>query len=485
MNVYFYKNFKKRTNSTKQPAANSHDRIIDCQLKENCSIENPILRITTGSATAGWQDTLNYAYIPSWGRYYKVQDAVYSGGNIWEIHLQDDVLASNKANILNTTAFIEYAGDANLPYLPDLRLNMQGNRLSTGYDSASILANVEATWYYVTVISSKGAAITYEMRADAYNTFAQNFTNLSPTDKQTLELQCGNAFAAIRSVKLIPFQLSSVYAPAHRIDTTEVDCAGLIIGTGGVTISYWLTEPYDSPLPLPGGNAATYMYENSIDLNIPWYPGVDDFRNLEPYSYFTLFMPLYGQIIIDPSRLIGQTKLNIDYVISVRDGILTYKVTAGNDTIGIYDAKCSMEVAIGSTLANAAGTMSSLTSGLGAMVGALASGNPIGAFQTGLGMANNIGLSSYQRTISTNGSSSGLTMFKYGKSVVLRRYSYNIVGSPSDYKSILGAPLMKAESLSAHSGYYVKCNNASVEISHYSGETETINNYLNSGVYLE
>ena len=477
MNVYFYKNFVKRTNSTKQPAANSHNRIIDCQLKENCSIENPILRITTGNATTGWQDTLNYAYIPSWGRYYKVQDAVYAGGNIWEIHLIDDALASNKSAILSTDAFIEYSGLSGETYVPDTRMTMRGNETVTASAEVSVGALDDAYTYYVTIVSDYGADTCWEMTRYQFMALCAELSGTVPGTSIVTKLvdQLGNVFAAISDIKAMNFRLSDHHTPPTGHDTEYVHISDQVMtaATGNCWPSSQTTPSTDD-----------YTYEDNFTLSIPWDNSINDFRNLSPFTSFSMFLPYYGDVPLNAIDLVGATSISVYMIISVRDGTITYRPMCNNKHLGIFTAIMANSVAIGQMQANALGmTKAGLDTAIGA--GKIVAGDLVsGVSQLGGGLIN-LGLTSLETKINVTGQTTGLPMRAAGIKPRLRRYYHSTVTTPSNYKATIGAPYMRVDTLSNHTGYYVKCNSASVEISHYAGETETINNVLNSGIYLE
>ena len=57
-------------------------------------------------------------------------------------------------------------------------------------------------------------------------------------------------------------------------------------------------------------------------------------------------------------------------------------------------------------------------------------------------------------------------------------------GSKEFATSVAGRPLMQNVALSTLSGF-VKCGNASVPVNAHASERDTINNFLNSGFYIE
>ena len=104
--------FSKRLNSTKNPPAEG-GFTVQAVLKDNTSIIRPELEVVE-NVTA-----YNYAYIPSFSRYYFVQDVIWEKG-IWRIVLSEDVLATYKAVIGNTTAYILRCATFQDPTVTDL-----------------------------------------------------------------------------------------------------------------------------------------------------------------------------------------------------------------------------------------------------------------------------------------------------------------------------------------------------------------------------
>lgn len=91
--------FSKRDNSTKQPIASP--TAYSCILKEECGVINPVIIIQEIGNPSGY----NYAYIPSFGRYYWIREWTWVLGR-WEAELYTDVLATFKDYIGNSEQYI-------------------------------------------------------------------------------------------------------------------------------------------------------------------------------------------------------------------------------------------------------------------------------------------------------------------------------------------------------------------------------------------
>ena len=95
--------FGKRENATSQPSANPLKTYNTVQLKDNCSVVNPALKIreAVNVRVMDW----NYCYIHEFSRYYWVSDWMWDNG-IWVCELQVDVLASFRTDIGNQSLYI-------------------------------------------------------------------------------------------------------------------------------------------------------------------------------------------------------------------------------------------------------------------------------------------------------------------------------------------------------------------------------------------
>lgn len=80
----------------------SVSKLIDCTLKQECSILYPTLIVNNLGIT-----TCNYALIPDFGnRYYYISDIITLNENTLEVHLTIDVLMTYKTDILTSEAII-------------------------------------------------------------------------------------------------------------------------------------------------------------------------------------------------------------------------------------------------------------------------------------------------------------------------------------------------------------------------------------------
>ena len=90
MNITVWKNFKKRKNSTLQPA-NTGTTISNVRLKDNCNFENPVFLLN--------QIDFDINYIQAFGKYYYVESIDILSADHAAYNCTMDLLASYKSDI--------------------------------------------------------------------------------------------------------------------------------------------------------------------------------------------------------------------------------------------------------------------------------------------------------------------------------------------------------------------------------------------------
>jgi hypothetical protein len=93
MTIEFYVNQseKNRLDKTLVSAFN-----LNGELKEDCSIIDPVIKIVGDVSSMA---SVNYMYIPSFGRYYFINNVISINNEICEVHAHVDVLSTYKDEI--------------------------------------------------------------------------------------------------------------------------------------------------------------------------------------------------------------------------------------------------------------------------------------------------------------------------------------------------------------------------------------------------
>ena len=94
-----------------------------CTLKNDTSVENPVILIASSSNLSG----INYMYIQEYGRYYFVTDIVSVKNGLWEISGHVDVLYTYKSGILACSATLKRQENLFNLYLDDPEFKTYNN----------------------------------------------------------------------------------------------------------------------------------------------------------------------------------------------------------------------------------------------------------------------------------------------------------------------------------------------------------------------
>ena len=151
---YYIYNVGKRKNSTLVPTNGLKAELV---LKSGTSLLDPVLLL---------HDSHKPVISEVWfeGRYYFVNDIVSVRNDLWELHCKVDVLATYKANILATPAFVLYDSAANTE-LTDGRLSI--NTAQTVAESAASTGIFDGFSVLVGIVGKHGTGIYVMRMADA------------------------------------------------------------------------------------------------------------------------------------------------------------------------------------------------------------------------------------------------------------------------------------------------------------------------------
>lgn len=297
--------FTKRVNSTKKPISSTPSKpFTHVILKKDCSIMNPVLIIQIEPS----ENIQYYNYCGMFGRYYFIKDWVSVNTNIWEAHMECDVLASYKNDILGQNCYILRSAAHPNAHIPDGKFPVSGEVVSAisypvTYDSTPAPAFTDnSPWkhtfsagtYIIGVINSDamagGALSYYAMTPDQFAYFKTiflggtswiigNFQNLEISEDLWKSLF--NPFQYIANCRWYP--ISSIPGTASTTikigwwDLTNCPCTKLS------------TLTYDTDafrFFRPDNEAVTY-----------------DYQFLPPYATYRLYIPPFGEYEIDGYKL--------------------------------------------------------------------------------------------------------------------------------------------------------------------------------------
>lgn len=99
---------------------------FQCTVKktEGVNVMTPVILLNTAGIV-----NYNYCYIPDFKRYYYIKSININNTGLWEVELNEDVLMSNKTQILNSRAKLARSADYRNYYLPDNKLPVTNKKI--------------------------------------------------------------------------------------------------------------------------------------------------------------------------------------------------------------------------------------------------------------------------------------------------------------------------------------------------------------------
>ena len=441
MNITYWTNFSKRTNSTKQPTGGTQTAV---RLKEPCGISSPTF------ICSGIPD--NVKYIQAFGRYYFVSEVTHNGGLI-EISCTSDPLATYKSAIGATSAMIDRSASAYNSWISDGEV-VATEEIVQNVFVASNLNNLNTNYgLFVVRVTGKNGAKNYLLAESDIQSAFNTWYDINAMDFSDLENSLKSIWASmsqpaqyIQSIKWFPFTVASL--SAEHIYYGFID--------GG------------------SHNRAGDVYVSYCDVSIParYYNDVRDYDNR--FTKVSLFVPGYGSTPIDAKYL--ESTLRVRYSTDVDTGNCEIDILSGSNLIFTAQVNIAADIPFGGI----AGGGSTLFGGIAQIIGSL-SITPLHTLKNAISGAENAVsgvLTPPQSNTGANGNRAQWQNYSQVLCCVTR------LGSTGKANTVLGQPLREYRQISTLSGY-VLCNGASVDVDGFDSDREAINGYLNSGFYYE
>ena len=508
ISVYFY-NITKRLNSTAIPTGSGTD--LECVYKESTSILNPVLKLQLSTKP-------DYNYFKIDDRYYWITDIISLRDDLWQISGRIDVLATYKGHISNTSAFVLYDSTANTQ-LPDTRLGIKT-------DCDTYTATASMPWQFSGGNGTYLIATTGESDSFDFQTF-----------QRVSDARAGTGVYIIpqSSISQLGFDTSDMTTQMQRFQnqwnedsdndlaimntssTDFLECLWYTIKGGALLFSDFFKLGFNAlklfaQNLIAGGNAlqnikASYWipfvvpatayegvtkqlalgsYADTITglcrvtdpvisigtfVAIPWH--YNDWRNVS-CTELMLYVPMVGCINIPPEVVKGQNQLDVKFSVNLYSGAMAVQVSCNGAPIGTYGADTAMPFLIGDSNLNMGGVVNTLIAG--------ATSNILGVVD---------GLSQTLTPMVTSvGGIGGGAGTELTREIVCVCRCHDTTQEPSNLIGTIGTPTRELKTLSG-SGF-CQCMNAQMSGAAVTGEPdptqpeiEQVNNYLNTGVYLE
>lgn len=498
LNLNLY-SFAKKDNSTKQPTLETA-KLVQGILKEPCSIMTPVVKIERLPNDAmPFQYT--YAKWVEAQRYYFIEDWTWVDG-LWEVRMKEDVLATFKTQIGNTTEYV-LRTDSTVDFngeITDTTYPATTDIVSESYSLNNIFTtDLTVGCYIVGIISggqtqAVGAISYYAMTSGEFGSFKEKLfsdDNLITMGLAILDPTTGDLTPTITDISLE--LLKTMYNPYQYI----VSCMWFPFGKSaipsstsvtGIKIGWW-------EYPTLTGNrlyAQTYELGNE-QFAITAHPQASrgSYLNYAPYTRRTI-IGRFGSVPVDTTLFKVGDKIYISYMIDLITGQCYCKISRRDETpstpaeeliaernflIGVPIQIAQVGTDYLGTAVNAlntipqimGGAISGIVSGRGAIMGAIA-GGASGIYNT---------LQSAMPQVETSGQN-GSFLAPVNNTHVVEQF-YKIVDEDIGHR---GRPLCELRQLNTLSGY-ILCAEGDIDISCYDNERKEIVRYLTEGFFWE
>ena len=498
LNLNLY-SFAKKDNSTKQPTLETA-KLVQGILKEPCSIMTPVVRIERLPNDAmPFQYT--YAKWVEANRYYFIEDWTWVNG-LWEVRMKEDVLATFKTQIGNTTEYV-LRTDSTVDFngeITDTTYPATTDIVSESYSLNNVFTtDLTVGCYIVGIISggqtqAVGAISYYAMTSSEFGSFKEMLfsdDNLITMGLAILDPSTGTLTPTITDISLEV--LKTMYNPYQYV----VSCMWFPFGKSaipssttvtGIKIGWW-------EYPTLTGNR---LYAQTFELGneqfaITAHPQAarGSYLNYAPYTRRTI-IGRFGSVPIDTTLFSVGNKINISYMIDLITGQCYCKISRMDETpatpaedliaernflIGVPIQIAQVGVDYLGTAVSAlntipqimGGAISGIASGKGAIMGAIA-GGASGIYNT---------IQSAMPQVETGGQN-GSFLAPVNNTHVVEQF-YKIVDEDISHR---GRPLCELRQLSTLSGY-ILCAEGDIDISCYDNERKEIVRYLTEGFFWE
>ena len=474
MTVYFF-TFSKKKNSTAQPSL-SAGTLFTVNLKEDCSIMNPVLVMTattTGMPNPFTPAYFNYAYIQKFSRYYYITDVQYVLGH-WEFYLTVDVLASYKTGIGSLSEYILRSSSSYNGYISDTLYPTHTN-LSRTVNTVSLNLNLTG-FYCVGVISNDSAAsqgaITYYYLTDAQFGTLKNYllsetfltdnglAALADIDKNLVKVLY-NPYQYIVSCKFFPIPFPGVGSDEYiKFGWWTLTTTGRKMNAGG-----YVTNVVSANIPIPAHPQASSR---------------GSYLNHSPYTERYIIHPLIGTVLLDSNKIDAGDTVNINFSVDVITGEATVSVIDSTQNTTLYQSvfQLAVDIPLAQINSDVLGMARTAIDSVGNVANNVMSLNLGGAIASAAsGVLNTLEASI--PILQSSAVSSNMSM--YGINVQSVNIFRQLVNEDNSHR---GRPLCAVATINTLSGY-ILCADAHAEISCLDSERSEIVNYMNTGFYYE
>lgn len=345
MTVILFDGFSKRLNSTLRPALTDGTQFA-CTIKDNCTITSPDIEVHyTGT---GDPSKYNYAYIPTFKRYYHVSNWEYYR-SIWTVHLNVDVLASYKTEI---GALSKYVTRSASSYDRTIIENMMTKTPPTVIRQNAMQNGTPYTPFNAGGNTGGGTGGTYVVGIQGLQPdssvpciggvcyYALNYTQMT----QLLNYMTSNTFANLMkddAAGLTAEVVKVMQDPAQYIVSAMwYPWTRSTVGNIQPKIGFWDTAPLSTPTIGMGtdGWASVSQLLQFTTLTVPKHPRQSQseygvYLNNVPYALYHMHFEPWGDIDINAGLLMDLERISGSIKVDMITGMAVLTLYGHKDTL--------------------------------------------------------------------------------------------------------------------------------------------------------
>lgn len=484
--------FAKRKNSTAIPGSGTTGQLVSCTANGALDHLRPELRFNFSGGVGNNPTNYNYAYIPSFGRYYYIDKWTCQDG-VWIAALSVDALASWRAAIRASSKYIlrahqtaagadvvndQYIDTRYPPRSVPTIIEAQKTSPWTGLTDINTgtfvvgIIGLGATRYYAASVSELSSFLSVVLADDFYT----HFLNVLGLDTLYPEAKIAvNPIQYISTIRYYPFAISGGAAPA-------------VLPYGPLDLNT-VSQNSISLHPLATfGNVTGTLTWNKMLAGWPEHPDAST-RGLwldnSPWASYHVFFPPWGIIPLDPGIVCTVNQIIASWGVDVKTGLGSLDIygfdgQTGRNHISRTMAQIGIDFPVSNIQTPGVGLLSFMGTALGAISNATSNnGNPY--FAAAGGIANAVGdaIQGQVPRVSTV-AGVGSTAAMYG-TPALQAVFYR--PAPEDIVEN-GRPVMAYATISSYSGYMV-VSDGDISAAATPEELSTISGYLTGGFFNE
>ena len=473
VNLY---SFQKKKNSTAQPQIQTATTLTSAQLKDSTGVMNPTLLINPNNAafsTPFVPSGFNYVHIPSFGRYYFVNNWTWING-LWECSLSVDVLASFKTAIGAMSEYILRSSSQFETSISDITYPVTTNYAVT---RAPIDLNLDMIGFYVLGIISNSSAVSegaisyYIMTAAEMANFksylmsetflsANGLASLQEMNKELVKVAY-NPFQYIVSCKFFPF--------AYPSD----------IGTAVTSINFgWWSIPMTARLI----SGYVIFSQQSDTFTAGAHPQASRGRYLNhaPYTEIYVIHPMIGTVLLDSNKIEATNTVIITVTADAISGQGVIDITNTTRGIRLFEtcSNIAQDIPLAQINTDVIGVARTAISSTGDVISKVANLDIGGAIASAAsGVLNTIEASiPVLQASGVNGNKAN-----YYFSADFYTVNRQVVDEDLSHR---GRPLCANKTINTLSGF-VMCADGHFSGNCFDAEKDMVNNYLMTGFYYE